>query len=179
MQAWKKSLADGRRSNNHQLAYEEIRVASSVLFSFVYLFFLTIVFSSLRFGRVGFYHGCAGHMPKINYWLTTVKLLDPLHASCTGVVQTVCILCTSSLVAALTQLLLSLTLLHMLGSTWCLSSLNRRSSFYERRCSRWVTDIYSVIARNMSDHLAYRIARYIKTIIYDNTVQVYCVSMRL
>ena len=37
-------------------------------------------------------------------WLTLVQLLDPMHASCTGLVHIVCTLCKLSLVAALNQL---------------------------------------------------------------------------
>ena len=88
-------------------------VASGVLFSFGFFpsqFFLTEVFFFF------FSHGCAGHMPKINYFSVgspqLVHLLDPIYAGWTRLVHVVCTLCTLSLVAALTKLLHTL---HMGG----------------------------------------------------------------
>ena len=108
LSAGKKSLEDGRRSDSHRLAYEEVcvTVASGMLFSFGIS--PSQFFPSLTFLEGFFPIGCAGRMPKINNffsWLTSVKLLDPLHASCTCLVQIVCTLCALSLVAVLTQLL--------------------------------------------------------------------------
>ena len=90
----------------------------------------------LQFARVFFSHGCAGHMPKINYFSVglpqLVYLLDPIYAGWTRLVHVVCTLCTLSLVAALTKLLHTPPFSHCTWvvkcSAWCMLSLNRRTA---------------------------------------------------
>ena len=74
----------------------------SVLFSFG--FFLSKFFPQSFFFIS---HGCAGHMPKIDFFikLTPLQLVDPMHAVHIWCTLFVCTLCTLSLLAALTQLL--------------------------------------------------------------------------
>ena len=83
-------------------------VASGVFTDF-HLVFSPHNFSSLRFFRGFFSRGCAGHMPKINYFSVgspqLVHLLDPIYSGCMRLVHVVCTLCTLSLVVALTKLL--------------------------------------------------------------------------
>ena len=98
-----------------KLQYDSINPLSCVALSHMYrkeegVIFIWLFSSQNFFPTEVFFkitHGCAGHMPKIDFfiWLTPLQLVDPMHACCTHLVHIVCTLWTLSLVAALTQLL--------------------------------------------------------------------------
>ena len=75
-----RTLEDGRRSNSYRSAHNELLYSFWGVI-FIWFFPLTI-FPHWGFFRGVFSHGCAGHMPKINYFSVgspqLVHLLYPL-----------------------------------------------------------------------------------------------------